>query len=173
MSLLSETTLWPFSAGQINVTTLLARPAILEYISQLLTFNMYLTCSTSTLVSGYTTFHACENCWHHHASQTLLAANASWRASYTLLPIISKVFEKLLFYQILLLLADFIYNEQFRFPLEHSTALQLDYVLTQLSGTQNMKQYMVVVLLYVSKPLTKSGTNAYYINWPNLHYFCP
>ena len=73
----------------------------------------------------------------------------------SLLPVISKVFERLLLAPIWPLLDNFIRSEQFGFRREHSTTLQLVRVVTELSDAANKKESTGAVLLDVSKAFDK------------------
>ena len=65
----------------------------------------------------------------------------------SLLPVISKVFERLLLAHIWPLLDNFILSEQLGFRREHSTTLQLVRVVTALSDAANKRESTGAVLL--------------------------
>ena len=73
----------------------------------------------------------------------------------SLLPVISKVFERLLLARIRPLVDGFIREEQFGFRPRHSTTLQLVRVVTCLADATNNHQATAAVLLDVSKAFDK------------------
>lgn len=65
----------------------------------------------------------------------------------SLLPVISKLFERLLHARILQLLDSYIRSEKFCFRKEHLTTLQLVQVVSQFSDAANKKLHTAAVFL--------------------------